>query len=89
MKELLYILNKLEENTHTILEKNKKLEDEIETLKKESLYKFITNGNLYATLNKGTFGDTAPTHTEGIELNGDINVLFLSKVCKYETINKN
>ena len=51
--------------------------------------KFIANGNLYATLNKGTFGDTAPTHTEGIELNGDINVLFLSKVCKYETINKN
>ena len=58
-------------------------------VKKESLYKFITNGNLYVTLNKGTFGDAAPTHTEGIELNGDINVLFLSKVCKYETINKN
>ena len=58
-------------------------------VEKESLYKFIANGNLYVTLNKGTFGDAAPTHTEGIELNGDINVLFLSKVCKYETINKN
>ena len=54
-----------------------------------SMYKFISNGNLYITLNKGTLSDTAPTHTEGIELNGDINVLFLSKVCKYETINKN
>lgn len=53
-----------------------------------SMYKFISNGNLYVTLNKGTFGDAAPTHTEGIELNGDINALFLSKVCKYETINK-
>ena len=58
-------------------------------VEKESLYKFIANGNLYVTLNKGTFGDAAPTHTEGIELNGDINVLFLSKVCKFETINKN
>lgn len=56
--------------------------------KMNSSVKFIANGNLYITLNKGTFGNTAPT-SEGVELNGDIEVLFLSKICEYETINKN
>ena len=35
MEELLQILNKLEENTNIILEKNKKLENEIKILKGE------------------------------------------------------
>ena len=37
MEELLQILNKLEENTNIILEENKKLENEIKSLKGESV----------------------------------------------------
>ena len=35
MEELLQILNKLEENTNIILEENKRLENEIKSLKSE------------------------------------------------------
>ena len=37
LKELLQILNKLEENTNIILEENKKLENEIKILKGENV----------------------------------------------------
>ena len=41
---------------------------------------------LYVTLNKGTFGTEAPTHTSGIQLNGDVKLKYLADICEYETI---
>ena len=35
---------------------------------------------------KGTFGTEAPTHTRGIQLNGDVKLKYLADICEYETI---
>ena len=49
---------------------------------------FISNNKLYITLTKGNFGDSAPTHTSGTELNGTIQVKYLANVCSRKTISK-
>ena len=46
----------------------------------------VSDNKLYVTLNKGTFGTEAPTHTSGIQLNGDVKLKYLADICKYETI---
>ena len=51
---------------------------------KAALFLFIANNNLYVTLTSGTFGETSPTHTNGIELNGNIEVLFLKELASIE-----
>ena len=45
---------------------------------------FIANNNLYVTLTSGNFGETVFTHTNGIELNGNIEVLFLKELASIE-----
>lgn len=52
---------------------------------KAALFLFIANNNLYVTLTSGTFGETSPTHTNGIELNGNIEVLFLKELASIES----
>ena len=46
----------------------------------------VSDNKLYVTLNKGTFGTEAPTHTSGIQLNGDVKLKYLADICEYETI---
>ena len=48
--------------------------------------KQLNNIILYVTLNKGTFGTEAPTHTSGTQLNGDVKLKYLADICEYETI---
>ncbi|WP_455937482.1 hypothetical protein, partial [Gemella morbillorum] len=45
---------------------------------------YYTEDNLYYALNAGTFGDVVPTHIEGVELNGDVKLLRISPIAKYE-----
>ena len=47
-------------------------------------YFYYTVDNLYYALNTGTFGDTEPTHAEGVELNGDVKLLRISPIARYE-----
>ena len=47
-------------------------------------YFYYTADNLYYALNAGTFGDAEPTHTECVELNGDVKLLRLSPIARYE-----
>ena len=47
-------------------------------------YFYYTVDNLYYALNTGTFGDTEPTHAEGVELNGDVILLRISPIARYE-----
>ena len=49
---------------------------------------YYTVDNLYYALNSGTFGNTEPTHTEGVELNGDVKLLRISPIARYEMRNK-
>ena len=51
-------------------------------------YFYYTADNLYYALNAGTFGNTEPTHTEGVELNGDVKLLRISPIARYEMRNK-
>lgn len=53
MKELLQVLNKLEENTNIILEKNKRLENVIKILKGENVNTY--NGGLLGNLREATY----------------------------------
>ena len=46
----------------------------------------VSDNKLYVTLNKGTFGTEAPTHTSGTQLNGDVKLKYLADICEYETI---
>ncbi len=46
----------------------------------------VSDNKLYVTLNTGTFGTEAPTHTSGIQLNGDVKLKYLADICEYETI---
>lgn len=59
MEELLQILNKLEENTNIILEENKRLENEIKSLKGEGTEiekpEYNYNGGLLGDLREGTY----------------------------------
>ena len=61
MEELLQILNKLEENTNIILEENKRLENEIKSLKGEGTEiekpEYNYNGGLLGDLREGTYED--------------------------------
>ena len=61
MEELLQILNKLEENTNIILEENKRLENEIKSLKGEGTEivkpEYNYDGGLLGDLRKGTYED--------------------------------
>ena len=45
---------------------------------------YYTADNLYYALNAGTFGDKEPTHTEGVELNGDVKLLRVAPIARYE-----
>lgn len=57
MEELLQILNKLEENTNIILEENKRLENEIKSLKGESVDtpEYNYDGGLLGDLREATY----------------------------------
>ena len=61
MEELLQILNKLEENTNIILEENKRLENEIKSLKGEGTEivkpEYNYDGGLLGDLREGTYED--------------------------------
>ena len=61
MEELLQILNKLEENTNVILEENKRLENEIKSLKGEGTEivkpEYNYDGGLLGDLREGTYED--------------------------------
>lgn len=61
MEELLQILNKLEENTNVILEENKRLENEIKSLKGEDAeiekQEYNYDGGLLGDLREGTYED--------------------------------
>ena len=46
----------------------------------------VSDNKLYVTLNKGTFGTEAPTHTSGTQLNGDVKLKYLADICEYGTI---
>lgn len=84
MEELLYILNKLKENTHTILEKNKKLEDEIETLKKESNNgKYINCFNIGIYLNGIETVDNTRLSTDYISVNITDNKIKIVNTSDY------
>ena len=57
---------------------------------KDSLIRVETSTNLdniYIVSNSGTVGSTAPTHTTGSVLNGDINLIYVSTEVRWETFN--
>ena len=69
--EILEILNKLQENTNTILEENKRLENEIKSLKGEGTEivkpEYNYDGGLLGDLRKGTYEDGNSIKLSGIE----------------------
>ena len=48
---------------------------------------FYTDNYLYVSLNEGTLGDEVPTHTSGISLSGNVKLLYLCDLAKFEKIN--
>ena len=55
---------------------------------KNAGYYFISNNKLYVTLNNGIFGTESPSHTNGIEINGTMSILYLADVAEYNTVMK-
>ena len=43
-----------------------------------------TEDNLYYCINLGKLGKTIPTHTNGIDINGDVQLLYITNIGKVE-----
>ena len=45
---------------------------------------YYTKDNLYYTLSAGIFGSVEPTHEEGVELCGTVELLRIAPIARYE-----
>lgn len=60
-----------------------------DTSSNKSVGAFIyTLDNLYYVTVAGTLGDVEPTHTEGVAVNGTCELLWVSRIARYEMRNK-